>query len=243
MIKPQPYTASLKEKNVLNENYVEYNFELVDIPLMPNLAGQYVMIDVPNPEDESKPLKRAYSMTQRPDVENSFGLLVAQRKAGVGVNYLNSLAMGEKINLVAPLGQLVVDDASSSEESELVFVATGAGIAPFRAMIADQLQNKNDQRKITLYWGMRDPNDFFWLEDWASLQRSWENFRVVLVASEPTHDWMFSRGRVNDCLIADGVVAGAGCYVCGGKEMVAGVVGLLRERFGVKEGNVHWERF
>ena len=244
LIKPQIMRARLEEKIAWNPNYTEFHFELVEPPTINNLAGQYVMIDIPAEMAEGKEgVKRAYSMCDRPDINHGFELVVAQSGGGVGVNYLNSLNFGDEIRVLAPLGLFTLDHADPASPA-ITLIATGAGIAPMKAIIAQLLQIENQtQKQITLYWGMRNGEDFFWQEDLEAWANAFPNFRYTLTASQPTDDWGGGRGRVTDLLRATPPLPETDFFICGRPEMVTEVRQILTSTYGAAATKIHQEQF
>ena len=235
MTEPQKYTAILEEKIVHNSKYTELHFEFKQPPTIHNAAGQFVMIDVqPN-------LKRAYSMCDRPDIDHGFELVLATSGGGAGVTYLTSLSFGAEITLTAPLGNFTLDPRP--ETKQLTFVATGSGIAPIKAMLAQLLQIDRDPRPIRLYWGMYEEQDYFWLDYLLTLQRAFPSFIFTPVVENPTPTWTLSRGRVTDCLAVDGVKPQTDFYLCGNPAMVKDVTTLLTTTLRVASDRIHQEQF
>ena len=159
---------------------------------------------------------------------------------GVGSQFLEKLPFGQEVNVLSPLGVFTVDD--SPEEESLSFVATGAGIAPFRGMILDQLQNKHDTRDITLYWGLREADHLFWEDEFAQLADAFPNFHFHPTLSRPPVEWPLCRGRVTNCLTVHALLPKAGYYICGNRMMVEEVSALLQTK-GVLPAHIHHENF
>lgn len=191
MIVPQKMKAKLAERLDYNERYSHYRFEMVSPFKMNNLAGQYVMIDVGQGQ------KRAYSMCDRPDIDSSFELLVDHRPGGIGTTYLKNLAFGQVVDLIAPLGDLVVNE-SAADAKMMVLLAGGCEIAPFRAILTDQLQIKNDQRSWLLLWAMEDDRQLFWEDDLMLIDKSFPNFKLVPIIAQPSANWQGQTGLITD---------------------------------------------
>lgn len=235
MTTPQKYTARLEEKLPHNQRFTQYSFELVEPHRLEFQAGQYASIKV-SPKGE----RRAYSICSTPDNDHQFDLLIDTSPGGLGVQFLDSLEFGEEIEALAPMGSLIVSD--DLEVDSLVFVAAGSGIAPFKSMIEDQLRNKQDQRQITLHWGMRHPEDLFWLEQWQELDEAFSNFHFHPVLSKAQKAWTLCRGRVTDCLSIHELPANAAYFLCGGKTMIQDTTNLLTQK-GVKKELIILEKF
>lgn len=232
---PQQYRARFEDKVVHNEKFTQFKFELVEPHEMPFVAGQYVSIKVSERGD-----RRSYSISSSPDINHGFETLVDLTPGGMGSTLLNNLQFGDEIEVLGPLGQFVIDP--QSQENELVFVATGSGISPFKAMILDQLQVKQDTRPITLYWGLRYAQELFWQDEFIELVENYQNFHFTPVLSRPPEEWPLSRGRVTDILAAKEFNDRTGFYLCGNENMIADAVKLLQEK-GIDSQYIHHEKF
>lgn len=223
MSSPQKYTAKLEDKVSLNDKFIQYSFELVEPHRIEFLAGQYVSLKV-----SDKGERRSYSIASTPDNNHQFDLLVDKSPSGLGVQFLENLQFGDEVEVMAPMGQLVVPADLTAEH--LVFVATGSGIAPFVSIIKDQLRNKQDQRQITLHWGMRQPTDLFSLDDWQQLAETFPNFHFHPVLSQAAEAWTLCRGHVTDCLEVHELAPNAAYFLCGSQGMIQDVISTLTGR-------------
>ncbi|MBU0576212.1 FAD-dependent oxidoreductase [Patescibacteria group bacterium] len=214
------YIAKLEEKLQHNVKYTQFSFELIKPQHLEFQAGQYVSLKVSN-----KGERRSYSICSTPDNQHQFDLILDLSPGGLGSQFLQQLEFGEEVEVLAPMGQFLVPEDLPADH--LVFVATGSGIAPFKAMIEDQLRNKQDQRQITLHWGMRHPEDLFWLDEWEKLDETFINFHFHPVLSQAPPAWTLCRGRVIDCLSIHARPANAAYFLCGNQTMIADVSRLL----------------
>lgn len=233
--RPQKLTVRLEDKRVHNEKFVQYKFELVEPFRLQFQAGQYVSLQVSDTGE-----RRSYSICSKPGIDHGFELLVDVTPAGVGVQFLENLAFGQQVEALGPMGRFVVQ--VEPREPELYFIATGSGIAPFYGMITDLLQDKQDQRPIHLYWGLRHPQDMCWQEEFELLAEAFSQFHFEPILSQPPEGWPLSRGRVTDLLYAKDCPSEAGYYICGGTSMIQDVAGLLKEK-NIAEEHIHFEKF
>lgn len=219
LTKPQKFLARLEDRFIHNNRYVECTFELIEPHIIEFLAGQYVSIKI-----DDQGTRRSYSICTPPSTNHGFGLLVDVSPGGVGSSFLQSLPIGQNVELLAPLGRFVISDQL---EEELVFVATGSGITPFKSMIEDLIQIKGETRKMTLYWGMRHIQDLFWLDEIQDLVEAIDNFYFYPVLSQPAPEWSLSTGHVTDLLQIHQFSPQAGFYICGNKGMIKSTEAML----------------
>jgi len=232
------FKARLEEKQEYNSRFTKYSFELVEPHSLEFQAGQYISIKV-----SEKGEMRAYSICSSPDIKHGFELLIDYSPNGVGVNYFKQLQLGETSSMITglgPVGRFVIDE--EQDEQEIVLVAAGSGVAPMMSILLDLLQVKQDQRSITLYWGMRTADLLFWLEEFNLLGDTFANFHFYPILSKPTPEWSLSRGRVCDLLLAHEFPPQTGFYLCGGRQMIVDTKQILIDK-GVTPQYIHHEHF
>ena len=233
MATPQQFTAQLRDKRQLTDRYVQYFFELVTPNILEFSAGQYMSVQVSPTGD-----RRSYSIVSAPTITHGFELLIDHEPAGLGAHYFESLQIGDEIKALGPLGLFQLDHT----EPSYAFVATGSGVAPFRSMILQLLQQQQTDKQITLYWGLRQVTDLFWQAEFQELVQSFSNFRFHPTLSQGPQEWPLCRGRVTDCLSIHDIDVRAGYYLCGATAMITDVKAILLGR-GILETAIHHEKF
>jgi len=235
MIPPKRAKAKLTNKLVLNEKYVLFDFEMTEPHLLEFQAGQYVSIQV-SPRGDRRP----YSICNAPSINHKFELLVDMEPMGLGVSYLDQLAFGQEVDILAPMGVFTLSD--KADEQALVFVATGSGAAPFRSMLLELLQNQHDTREMILYVGLRHEHYMFWQDEFTELVEAFPNFHFHPVISKASDQWPLCKGRVTDCVSLHQQPENAGYYLCGSQSMIEQVATMLAQK-GVPATHVHHEKF
>lgn len=234
-------TARLEDIQPLNDRYAHLYFELEQPHQLPFLSGQYLSIKV-SPQGE----RRSYSLCSTPATDHGFELLIDYAPDGIGSRYLKDLKFGDTIEFIGPMGRFVLAD---QKEPEIVLIATGSGVAPYRSMILDLLQLKQDARQITLLWGMRYQEQLFWQDELVELAENFSNFTFHPVISQATPEWQLCRGRVTDCLwghtfewLKLPLLSQTGFYLCGNTDMITATTQLLQDK-GVNPTQIHTEKF
>lgn len=178
-------------------------------------AGQFVMIDIMDGQTASA--SRAYSIASTPS-SGMIQLVIKLREDGRGANFLRNLSEGDFVAMKGPFGHFAIDKDSSKD---LVFVATGTGIAPINSMIKSLLEN-GDTRKTRLFFGLRHISDVFWHEEFEQLASEHENFDAILSLSRPDDGtWNGHKGRVTSILTKEDFdFTNIQTYLCGNKDMV-----------------------
>ncbi|PWU23485.1 hypothetical protein C5B42_02935 [Candidatus Cerribacteria bacterium 'Amazon FNV 2010 28 9'] len=231
------YTARLSEKTQLNETYIFLRFELLSPDRIDFSAGQYLLLNTP-----TTPQKRQYSIVSAPRLDHAIELLVEVIPNGQASGYLNSLAIGDEVTFYAPAGEFFIKPEVIQSDEPLVFIGTGSGLAPLRAMILDLLRTKECKRPIRLYWGMRHAKDLFWLEAFEELKSNFPNFSYHITISQPEEEWTLCKGHVTNCLSLHGIPENASYYICGSPHMIEDVMKVLTS-LGVDAAHQHHEKF
>jgi Na+-transporting NADH:ubiquinone oxidoreductase subunit F len=131
----------------------------------------------------------------------------------------------------------------------MVFVGGGAGMAPMRSHIFDQLKRLRSERKISFWYGARSRRETFYVEEFNQLEEAHENFSWSIALSEPLpeDDWTGHTGFIHTVLYEHYLKdhpAPEECeyYLCGPPMMNAAVIHMLEE-LGVETENILLDDF
>lgn len=100
---------------------------------------------------------------------------------GIMSSYIWSLKAGDKVTISGPFGEFFAKDT----DAEMIFIGGGAGMAPMRSHIFDQLKRLNSKRKITFWYGARSLREMFYEDDFNQLQAENDNFTWHVALSDP----------------------------------------------------------
>lgn len=118
-----------------------------------------------------------------------------------------------------PFGQSVLQATS---DKPIVFLASGTGFAPIKAMMETLIQ-RGDQRQVALYWGARRPLDLYAHDTvcaWAA-QLPWLRYVPVISEATPEDEWSGRTGWVHTAVIEDlSDLSNYEVYACGSAPMV-----------------------
>lgn len=214
------------------------------------LAGQSIGILPPGKNEKGKdhPL-RLYSISSPSTGEDGQGRhhsttvkrLIGehwenqQLFTGICSNYLSSLREGDKVRVTGPSGKrfLLPENAG---DFNYVFFATGTGIAPFRGMIKD-LMNNGYRGQIALIFGSPYRTDLLYESYFREVEGNYKYFHYIPTISreDPREDGsrpyvqtqLIDRKKLlNPILAEDNTLI----YICGLKGMETGIIqGLASE--------------
>ncbi len=197
---------------------------------------------------------RAYSMANYPDERGmvKFNIRVAtpppgrdDLPPGIMSSWVFGLKPGDKVTVYGPFGDFFAKDT----DAEMIFVGGGAGMAPMRSHIFDQLKRLGSKRKISFWYGARSMREAFYVEEYDKLQEENENFEWHLALSDPLPEdnWTGKTGFIHNVLYESYLKdhpAPEDCefYMCGPPMMNAAVIKMLHD-LGVEPENILLDDF
>ena len=203
-------------------------------------AGQFVLLDVPLVENPADIQTRAYSIGSEPD-EADILLAVKLKAGGRSSTWVEkTLAEGMHATMQGPFGNFVLPATS---HKPYLFLATGAGVAPFRAQIRELLR-RDEPHAIDLVFGVRTEDELFWTEEFEALAKTHERLSLHVTLTRPHDGWTGHRGRVQALapLVAPDLAQRI-VYACGNPDMTKEVKPLALEHWGVPKQDLHVEGF
>ena len=202
----------------------------------------------------SEPIERAYSMANYPEEKGiiMLNVRIASPPPGSDVppgqmsSYIFNLKPGDKVTISGPFGEFYARDT----EKEMVFIGGGAGMAPMRSHIFDQLKRlKNRNRKISFWYGARSKREMFYVEDFDELDKEFDNFEwhVALSDAMPDDEWDGYTGFIHNVLYEEYLKdhpAPEDCeyYMCGPPIMNQSVTNMLLD-LGVDKEDIMLDDF
>jgi Na+-transporting NADH:ubiquinone oxidoreductase subunit F len=202
-----------------------------------------------------EPTTRAYSVASYPE-ENDIILLNVRIATpppelhgkvppGIMSSYIFNLKPGDRIVASGPYGEFFARET----DNEMVFIGGGAGMAPMRSHIYDQLKRLHSKRRMSFWYGARSLREAFYVEEFDELAAQHENFSWHLALSEPLREdnWEGPVGFIHEVLYEHYLKdhpAPEDCeyYLCGPPLMVSAVMHLLDD-LGVEKENVLFDDF
>ncbi|MCH2567363.1 MAG: NADH:ubiquinone reductase (Na(+)-transporting) subunit F, partial [Pseudomonadales bacterium] len=159
-------------------------------------------------------------------------------------SYLFKLKPGDKVKIFGPFGEFFAKDTNA----EMIFVGGGAGMAPMRAHIFDQLLRIHTDRKISFWYGGRNQRELFYVDEFDKLAEENDNFEWhVALSDQGIEDWEGYTGFIHSVLLENYLKdhpAPEDCeyYMCGPPMMNASVLQMLDD-LGVERDNIFLDDF
>ena len=203
----------------------------------------------------NEPVVRAYSMANYPGEKGivKFNIRVASPPPKGGDNippgkmssWVFNLKPGDKVTVYGPFGEFFAKET----DNEMVFIGGGAGMAPMRSHIFDQLKRLKSRRKISFWYGARSLREAFYVEEFDQLAKDNPNFTWTLALSDPLPEdnWTGPTGFIHNVLYENYLKdhpAPEDCefYMCGPPVMNAAVIKMLTD-LGVERDSIFLDDF
>jgi Na+-transporting NADH:ubiquinone oxidoreductase subunit F len=197
---------------------------------------------------------RAYSMASYPEEkEIMLNVRIATPPPGApdsvppGImsSFIFNLKPGDKCIVSGPYGEFFAKDT----QNEMIFVGGGAGMAPMRSHIFDQLRRLKSKRKMSFWYGARSKREMFYVEDFDMLAKENDNFEWHVALSDPLPEdnWTGYTGFIHNVLFEEynkNHPAPEDCefYMCGPPMMNSAVIKMLLDN-GVEPENILLDDF
>ncbi|WP_428240983.1 NADH:ubiquinone reductase (Na(+)-transporting) subunit F [Gynuella sp.] len=201
-----------------------------------------------------EPVIRAYSMANYPEEKGvvKFNIRIATPppgssgvQPGLMSSFVFNLKPGDKMTVYGPFGEFFAKDT----DAEMVFIGGGAGMAPMRSHIFDQLKRLHTKRKMSFWYGARSLKEVFYNDEYDMLAAENENFdwHLALSDPQPEDDWNGLTGFIHNVLYENYLKdheAPEDCeyYMCGPPMMNAAVIKMLKD-LGVEDENILLDDF
>ncbi len=236
MVTPS-YQIRCTQKKLIAPNVYELRFEKpAGFSFKP---GQFLLFDIPLISDPLDIQTRACSIASSPDEEDLLFVIKIKIGGRLGDWVAKTVTVGSMLGIKGPFGLFTLRENTH----DILFAATGAGVAPFRSHIVHALK-QGDNRSMHLFFGVRTVADLFWTEELKSLETQYKKFHLHLCLSGDNPDWNGNRGRIQQFI--PGSIrnpATTDLYICGAPEMVSDIKKMALESWTMPKGNVHAEGY
>ncbi len=196
---------------------------------------------------------RAYSMANYPDERGilKFNIRIASPPPGTDFpagkmsSYVFNLKKGDKLTVFGPYGDFFVKNTPA----EKIWIGGGAGMAPLRSQIFDELKSQRKDYKMSYWYGARSLREMFYTGEFDDLAKEFDNFEWHVALSDPLPEdnWQGHVGFIHQVVFNEYLKdhpnpEDCEYYLCGPPPMVAAILQML-EDLGVEPENVLLDDF
>lgn len=204
--------------------------------------GQFIEVNLQHSPTDDRGIKRWFTLSSSPTEGD---LMITTRFVERPSSFkkaMFNLQPGDTIDAAKPDGSFTIP---TDNGIELVWLAGGIGVTPFRSQMKFLLDNQEYNRKITLMYSNRTQADICFEDLWAKAIDHMDDFKIIQTLVDDIPDsWAGERGMVDEPMIqkAIGSVENKEFYISGPEPMVDAFIPKL-EGMGIGEVNIHKDRF
>lgn len=229
------FRAMVERIDSLAYNVRGFRLRLVEPPVLPFKAGQFIIMHVPS---NGTVVKRAYSVASPPHETGIVELCIQHVEGGMASTYFWKLKESDTVSISGPHGNFLLKEPVDYDP---VFMATGTGVAPLRAMI-QHLFHVGITREVWLLFGCRYEHALLYESEFRALANVRKNFHYIPTVSRPK-EWHGEVGHLQQTFqkyITD--VSSKELYLCGWLEVVKAICADL-QGMGVPKEKLHYEEW
>ncbi len=228
----QQYSAKVKSIEQLTYDIREVRLALPEGTDITYKSGQYCQFEVPPYRKVKESTFRAYSMSSNPQDKENVEFIIRLVPEGVVTTYVHELLeMNQEINITGPFGDFHVRDT----DAVMVCVAGGSGMAPFKSIFNDMLnQSTFTDREIWYFFGALTTKDMYYLDWLWDLDKKYENFHFVPALSKPQEgeQWNGEVGLITDVMdkyLKKEITGKREGYLCGSPGMLDACMDVMKK--------------
>lgn len=235
------YRAVVAALSPLTHDIRLLRLELLDSETIDFIPGAYVQLQAPAYEGSPAPVSRAYSLAGDPRDKRHVDLIIRLVPKGICTTWVfNYLRVGDQVTFNGPHG----DFRLSTTEAEMIFIAGGSGMAPFRSILTEMRHGRNP-RRTRYFFGAVARRDMFYLDEMKEFERDLPDFRFIPALSKPAPEdaWEGEVGLITDVVnrhYPD--CSRQEAYLCGSPGMIDACIRVLTTN-GMPQDRVHYDKF
>jgi CDP-4-dehydro-6-deoxyglucose reductase len=235
------YDGDVKVVNIIDETKKVKRFfvELVDSNLndiLDFIPGQFVELILPI-DDDIKKCSKHYSIASTPN-NSTIEFIINKVEGGISTEYLFSdkiIINDTKWKMIAPLGQFVLP---TKIDTDITFLCTGTGVAPFRSMINHLFSVRHNEiinRNITLIYGCRTQHDILYYQEFNDLALKYPNFNYYIALSRDNSNDIniYSNNRIQNVITEiydDNNILNTKFFICGTYQIIESLKQFLNDK-------------
>jgi ferredoxin-NADP reductase len=201
-------------------------------------TGQFITVYWPDAPE----YKRAYSLSSCA-LDRGFYDVTVKREGKMGTRVVDWAKAGNKLFVLPPAGKFLPEFTPGQE---LVCIAGGSGVTPFRAFARDATRRKLPN-KITVLYSVRTTNDIIFEREFRELALANGNFNFYVTCTRlhPDDKWTGRRGRIDAAWVREQIheLANTTFYACGPNPLVEFAEQLVIHELGVPKAQLKMEKW
>ncbi|MBT3378595.1 MAG: 2Fe-2S iron-sulfur cluster binding domain-containing protein [Lentisphaerae bacterium] len=232
------FKAVISSARMITHDTRELRLKLTEGEEIDYRPGQYVQVFVP---DTGETTFRAYSVASAPSSKTEIELLVRLVPGGLGSTYLHNIRVGDGITFTGAYGEFELD---MSEDTELVCVGGGCGMAPMRSILR-HIHEVAPTRTCRLFFGARTTDDIMYMNEFQALAGEMKAFGLHYALSEPAQSpgWDGETGFIHESVERHlGTEGRRQAFLCGPPQMVEATMRVLHDR-GLTRDQIFYDEF
>lgn len=191
-----PITTRLRARAAVAPDVYDLYFDVLEPARIVFKAGQFVTLAV-GVDPAGQSVRRSYSIASMSDHAESLRFLIRAIPGGIATDYFLRMAIGTEVPMTGPHGFFVL---SPQHAGDVIFGATGTGIAPVMSMLGELVPRPEPGRRL-VYWGLRQESDLFVRDEVDELCQA-AGAQLFTHLSRPTGAWPGLRGRITAPILA-----------------------------------------
>ena len=202
------------EHEVVSNRKLNYKFHLLTLRAPSSFSfktGQFVVLKI------NDSIFRCYSIASSPEKLPFWEIFVDITPQGPGTRYLSKLKSKDKIEVTKVAGLFSLQ---SRKSKQIIFAATGCGLAALKPMIEESLRKDNSEKAILL-WGLRYEKDIVFKKLLAEWKKRYPQFTYIIILSQPKSQWKGERGHITKRIVNLAIEEPkTSIYLCGGSDFI-----------------------
>jgi CDP-4-dehydro-6-deoxyglucose reductase len=202
--------AKIQSIKKLTDDVIKVSLRLPPNANLKYNSGQYVNLIKGN-------LKRSYSVANAFKEKTSLEFFIKKYEKGLMSQYwFEEAKENDLLRMEGPLGSFFLRE---SNYENIIFLATGTGIAPIKAILENIQKSSYDfiDKKFFVFVGARYKEDLFWEPD----IHKGITIKYIPVLSRQKEDWSGEKGYVQDAVLKYPIdLEHSQVYACGSNEMI-----------------------
>ncbi|MBT8218963.1 MAG: FAD-dependent oxidoreductase [Bacteroidia bacterium] len=238
---PKWHIGTVVKVEDINKNTRSFWLEVQDLESMDFIPGQFITMDLPIHEKRIKRWK-SYSIASHPDGGNIIELCIVFQPGGLGTTYLfEEATIGTEIKFKGPLGVFTIP---KNLDEEIIMIATGTGVAPYRCIMNYIEANEIEFKHIHVIFGCRKEEDILYRSEFDRFTEKYSNFKYDVALSRQ-ESWNGYRGYVHQIYKEQypEYSHDRRFYLCGWRNMIDEARKTLSEDLGYGKDNVIFELY